>query len=81
MAVTLVDPSQRELIAWFSNAEIDEQCHVVIQSQQTYMFLSKLSPVTIQWQMPVAMGKDGAVTGSLQFLELLQSWEGEIAQV
>ncbi len=81
VTLTLVDPSQSELIAWFSNAEISEQCHVITQSQQTYMFLTKLSPVTIQWQMPVAMGKDSGVTGSLQFLELLQNWEGEIARV
>ena len=81
VTLTLVDPAHRELIAWFSNAEIGAQCHVLTQSRQTFMFLTKLSPVTVQWQMPVAVGKDGGITGSVQFLELLQSWEGEFAKV
>ncbi len=81
VSLTLVDPTQMELIAWFSRAEIDDQCHVITQGRQTYMFLTKLSPLTVQWQMPVARSNDPGVTGSMAFLELLQSWEGELTQV
>jgi hypothetical protein len=70
-----------ELIAWFSRAEIGDQCHVITQNRQTYMFLTKLSPVAVQWKMPVASANAPGVTGSMAFLELLQSWEGELAQV
>ena len=78
--LTLVEPSPRELIAWFSNAEMGAQCQVVTQRQQTYMFLTKLSPITVQWQMPVANTNDPDVTGNLAFLELLQNWDGELAR-
>lgn len=80
VCLTLADPTQRDLIAWFSRAGIGDQCHVMTQGRQTYMFLTKLSPITVQWQMPVANTNDPGVTGSLAFLELLQSWDGELAR-
>lgn len=79
--LTLVDPTQMELIAWFGGAEIGDQCHVITQNRQTYMFLTKLSPVAVQWRMPVGSADTPGVMGSMAFLELLQNWEGELAQV
>ena len=81
VSLTLVDPAQKALIAWFSSAQIGDKCHVVNQSQQTYMYLIKLSPIVVQWQMPVAMNQGPGVSGSMKFLELLQNWEGELTQV
>ena len=81
VSLTLVDPTQMELITWFNRAEIGDQCHVITRCRQTYMFLTKLSPVVVQWQMPVGSANTPGVTGSMAFLELLQSWEGEVAQV
>ena len=81
VCLTLADPTQRDLIAWYSRAEIGDQCHVMTRNRQTYMFLTKLSPITVQWQMPLASTNDPGVTGCMAFLELLQSWDGELAQV
>ena len=80
-SLTLVDPTQMELIAWFSRAEIGDHCQVITRNRQTYMFLTKLSPVTVQWKMPVVGTEAPGVMGSIAFLEFLQSWEGELAQV
>ena len=72
--LTLVEPGEIELMAWFAKASYGDKCQVVAQDRQTYMNLTKISPTTVQWQTPTALSQEGGMTRSVKFMELLQTW-------
>jgi hypothetical protein len=72
--LTLVEPAKLDLIAWFEKARYGDKCHVVAQDRQTYMYLTKISPTTVQWQTPIALSQGPGMTRSVKFIEFLQTW-------
>ncbi len=72
--LTLVEPAQIDLLAWFAKARYGDKCHVVAQDRQTYMYLTKISPAMVQWQTPTALSQGPGMTRSVKFMELLQTW-------